>query len=277
MSGKGGTTFSSLNAAAKALLLTSVQALASTGVFYVIAGGWTPVLYEPTHPFLKHPGTRDVDVLLLDEVARSADAARALIKAGFRPSAKHEFQLLRSAQVGRHEFVFNIDLMHPKEGSEASDLFHDLFDLELEDLSPVEEPRFVKSIALPSSSLIAEHMLYAHVPVTGTDLDGSITTLTAPVIKPVASILSKCASVAQPKRPRDAFDIFYLLTSNQGESYAAELKALVSAVPAFDQELAKLRAFLVGHAEEFENNVRHFDAHHGTGSAAIVDRMINGR
>jgi len=267
-------TFPDLNSAAKGVLLSTVSVLASTRVFFVVAGGWAPVLYEPEHPFLTHPGTRDVDILLLDKVQRSAEAVEALIKAGFRPSAKHEFQLLRSARVASREFVFNVDLMHPLEGSDASDLFRDLFDLDVPDEPNLDASRFVKSIVLPSSSLIAEHSLHSGILVKGTDLDGRAATITAQVITPVGSILSKCASVAQPKRPRDAFDIFYMLTSNHAANYVAELKTLASEVPAFNEELAKLRAFLLQHPDRFENNVGKYAEHHCVGSAAVVSSLI---
>ena len=103
--------FPDLNDACKGLLVTTAEVLNTSGLRYVVAGGWVPILAEPEHPSLVHPGTRDVDVLMTDDPAAVEAAAKALLAARFRPSAKHEFQLLRDATVGARDFVFNIDLM----------------------------------------------------------------------------------------------------------------------------------------------------------------------
>ena len=121
--------FTDLNEACKALLVTTAEVLNTTTLQYVIAGGWVPILAESGHPSLSHPGTRDVDVLMTDDPAAVMAAANALLAARFRPSAKHEFQLLRDAKVGARDFVFNIDLMHPYEAQSTPETYCDIFDL----------------------------------------------------------------------------------------------------------------------------------------------------
>jgi len=109
--------------------LWCVGVLNTSGLHYVVAGGWAPLLLGSVHPTPVHSRTRDVDVLMTDELKAVQAAARMLLANRFRPSAKHEFQLLRDAALGGWDFVFNIDLMHPYEAGDTPQMFSDIFDL----------------------------------------------------------------------------------------------------------------------------------------------------
>lgn len=155
--------FPDLNDACKGLLVTTAEVLNTSGLRYVVAGGWAPILAEPEHPSLVHPGTRDVDVLMTDDPAAVEAAAKALLAARFRPSAKHEFQLLRDATVGARDFVFNIDLMHPYEARSTPETYSDIFDLGVNDDYDPSGSRHMKSIAFRSALIVYEPTFEARV------------------------------------------------------------------------------------------------------------------
>jgi len=247
--------FTDLNDACKGLLVTTAEVLNTSGLRYVVAGGWVPILAEPNHPSLVHPGTRDVDILMTDDAVAVEAAAKALLAAGFRPSAKHEFQLLRDARVGARDFVFNIDLMHPYEARNTPDTYSDIFDLGVNDDYDPSGSRHMKSIAFRSALIVYEQNLFTDVLVTAPNLDGVERTETVPILSPAAAILSKCESVSIKKRTRDAFDIYYMLSGANGPAYAADLRGLAEVYPQVDEQLQLLRVFLKSHPDIFSQNV----------------------
>lgn len=248
-------SFNDLNSACKGLLVTAAEVLNSTGLKYVVAGGWVPILADRSHPTLAHPGTRDVDVLLTDEETAVAKAASALLAAGFRPSAKHEFQLLRDAKVGEREFVFNIDLMHPAESTEELEMYNDIFDLGVPDKYDPTQSRHLKSIAFSSSSIIFEENLFEDICINAPNLDGVERSVKIRILSPAAAILSKCESVAVPKRTRDAFDIYYMVSGSRGKSYADGLRSLANKNEQVKKHLQNLRAFLELNSDRFNSNI----------------------
>lgn len=247
--------FNDLNHGCKGLLLTTVGALNANTADYVIAGGWVPVLSDPNHPSLSHPGTHDVDVLLMGELSSVQSAARALLAANFRPSAKHEFQLLRNACVLTQEFVFNVDLMHPHEGDRKPEMYNDIFDLGVNDAYDPRGSRHMKSIAFKSAAIVYEQNLFGRIPVEGTNLDGVWVTLDIPILSPSAAIMSKCESASIPKRTRDAFDIYFILTGTDGARHAAELRNLSNQFTQVAEQLEHLSKFLTDEPCRYNSNV----------------------
>ncbi len=259
--------YSDLNDACKSLLLTVVGTLNKTKLRYVIAGGWVPLLIESDHPYLKHPGTRDVDVLLVDNLESVRLATRALFENDFRPSAKHEFQLLRNASVGKQEFVFNVDLMHPVENSEPEQMFNDIFDLGVRDDYDPRGSRFAKSIAFRSAKIVYEKNLFTNIPLLGIDLDENTYEHSIPLLSASAFILSKCESVKIKKRTRDAFDIYYMLSSSNGRKHASELVSLSQNYRQVHDQVNILLTFLRDESMQFNYNVN-IHAHANVENAA---------
>lgn len=247
--------FANLDDACHALLLSAAGILNGTPLRYAVAGGWVPLLIEPQHPDLVHPGTRDVDVLMIDELSAVQAATLALLSNRFRPSAKHEFQLLRDASVGEREFVFNIDLMHPFEAADTPVMFNDIFDLGVDDEYDPRGSRFAKSIGFRSAAIVYEENLFSTVSVEGVDLDGDHVGHKIPILNSTAFILSKCESVSVPKRTRDAFDIFYVISGTNGAKHAAELRALAKRFAQVDEQVEHLRRFLRDSPYKFDKNV----------------------
>ena len=264
----GSLKFEDLNHACRGLLVTTAEVLNQSGLRYVIAGGWVPILSEPNHPSLRHPGTRDVDVLMIDELDAVRSAAKELLSAGFRPSAKHEFQLLKNASVGEREFVFNIDLMHPYEADGTPEMFSDIFDLGVNDAYDPKGSRFMKSIAFKSAAIVYEEGLFSNVSVEDYDLGGEYRTVSVPILSPAAAILSKCESVKTPKRTRDAFDIYYILSGNAGAVHAMELKQLSSAFPQVASQMVHLKDFLERSPDKYDANVSMHSGFSVEGAAA---------
>jgi hypothetical protein len=246
--------FTDLTEGCKGLLVTTATVLNSTKLRYVVAGGWVPLLAEPCHPTLSHPGTRDVDVLMIDTEGAEC-AAKALLEDGFRPSAKHEFQLLRDAQIGEYMFVFNVDLMHPYEAHDTPDMYNDIFDLGVNDAYDPHGSRHLKSIAFRSAEIVYEQNLFSRVQVTAVDLGGVECSVTVPMLSRAAAVLSKCDSVSIPKRTRDAFDIYYLLSGKNGECCARKLRDLATNFPQVSEQLQLLRKFLDNDPATFNRNV----------------------
>lgn len=213
------------------------------------------MLIEPEHPTLVHPGTRDVDVLMIDELQAVRSAAGALLANRFRPSAKHEFQLLRDAAVGSRDFVFNVDLMHPYEASDTPQMFNDIFDLGVNDAYDPRGSRHAKSIAFRSAEIVYQERLFTQVTVNGADLDSTPCKHDVPLLSAPAFLLSKCESVSIPKRTRDAFDIYYLLSGSQGARHSADLRSLAARFPQVDAQVELLRKFLLDDPNRFDQNV----------------------
>lgn len=74
--------YSSLDEAARALLVETCMLLNDEGVEYVIAGGWVPFLRGGAENGLRHPGTRDVDALFNDDRQTIRTAAELMLKRG---------------------------------------------------------------------------------------------------------------------------------------------------------------------------------------------------
>jgi hypothetical protein len=236
------------------VLLEACVTLDQINTDYVVAGGWGPFL-GPAHPKKYHPGTADVDVLFNDgDPQRMLDAVKALLAAGYTPSAKHPFQLLKKLDVAAEAFVFNIDLMHPKEGKLDSGLFQDILDLGTRTNYRTLDVAKIKSVAFPSAKIIFDERLWWHAPVKGTLPTGVRITHSVRVIDGAALVLSKCDSVSKPKRDRDAFDIWYVLTGPDGAQVSTKLKDL-SRFPQIRKQLNTLRTFLNTIDNDFSDRV----------------------
>jgi hypothetical protein len=247
--------------ASRGLLLDVCERLSSLHTNYVIVGGWAPYL-RTTHETLHHPGTKDVDVLSNDDRKLLQDAVRALLSAGYLLSAKHPFQLLRTLNVKKgnehQEFVFNVDLMHPSEAAAQPDMFADILELNIaENYDPKKV--LVKSIVFPSSSIIFEERMWDDFKLAATSLKGNDSNADIPLLNEVGSILSKCESATKKKRERDAYDIYFILTADNGADIADKLRLLSRRFPQVRAQLNFLRDFLLkDKGVQFQSNVMRY-------------------
>lgn len=249
-------------AAQRGILVETCQALLANKVEYVIAGGWVPYL-RVMHSAVKHPGTNDVDVLFNDKLEPLKLAVKALLDAGYVPSAKHPFQLLKRLNVDEEPFVFNVDLMHPVEQARDENMFQDIIDLGVKDDYDSEQTHIIKSISFPSSRIIFDENLWSNFEVEATLPNGQIGQISIPLMDECGLILSKCAIVGHPKRSRDAFDIYYILASTNGPETAEKLRHLAIKYIQVNEQLDLLNVYLENNSGKFDSRVnRHAGAGH---------------
>lgn len=251
--------YESVLEASRGLLLDVCSRLTSLDTNYVIVGGWVPVL-RTVHERFRHDGTKDVDVLLNDNPALLESAVRALLEAGYLPSAKHPFQLLRTLQVKEvdssevQELVFNVDLMHPTEAAVKEEMFVDIMELNIyENYDPSKA--MMKSIAFPSSTIVFEEHLLSRFRLAASKPFGGLKSIDIPLLDEVGFILSKCDSVRSSKRHRDAFDIYFVLSGDKGVQTASTLRAMGRKFPQVQAQLDILKKYLSESADTFDSNV----------------------
>ena len=215
--------YESLQAAATGLLVEACQIANDSELEYAVCGGWSPFLRNSTP--IQHPGTKDVDLLFSEacEIGALKHVVALFCENGFLHSAKHDFQLLRTLTVNGHDFVFNVDLLHPTETKKSPELFVDQWELPV----PVDDfgkARFMsKSIALPDSNFVFSGYVERETVVSfGITVD-------VPLIDEVALLVTKSKSYLNVKRTRDLFDAFLAITQpKNGEQFQSKLTQLQS-------------------------------------------------
>jgi hypothetical protein len=207
---------------------------------------------------LEHPGTRDVDVLFNDELSHVSRAIKALMRHGFIPSGKHEFQLLLPIEVGKTNFIFNVDLMHPREQQENPGMFADIFELGVDDAYDPTGRRWMKSIIFSGAAIVFNKALWPHVNTKGTDARGLVAEVKVPLLDEVALILSKASSVKNEKRTRDAFDIYYVIYGPHKDRIVATLRNLAAEYSSVKEQLDQLIEWISKMRETFNANVNQY-------------------
>jgi hypothetical protein len=260
--------------AVRGVLVESCQVLDRASVQYVVAGGWVPYLRGADNSFF-HPGTNDVDLLFNDDPAPIKSALELLLQTGYVPSAKHPFQLLKPLTVDGQDFVFNVDLMHPAETDRDQDMFHDIIDLGVKDDYDSHITHVIKSISLPSARIIFDHTLWSRFPIEAILPDGHKAKIDIPLMDETGSVLSKCVSISVKKRPRDAFDVFFVLGGPHGDAIAKQLRELSQRFPQVKTQLEELKSFLTHHSEIFDARVQAYTPNRVvTDSAAKVLTLL---
>jgi hypothetical protein len=221
---------------------------------------------------LIHPGTRDVDVLLNEEQDQLGLAAQRLLDAGFMPSAKHEFQLILPIRVGRRQFYFNVDLLHPKEQQRRPGMFADMLDLGVPDRYDPTGKRWVKSIVFSPAPLIFERSLWSQLSVGGRNTAGNDVEMKVPLLTEAALVLSKAESVKNKKRTRDAFDIYYLITGPMGRQIAPTLRGLNS--EEVNAQIEGLLEWIRENRDRFSDNIIAHSNEYIDDAAAETIRML---
>ena len=207
---KLGNNYPTVEEAVRGLLGDVAAILERVGEPYVVIGGWSPVLLA--HGDVRHPGTRDVDLLFNGGDARlQLDGVfRRFLERDYLPSAKHPFQLIRVLQVSGQPMAFNVDLLHPRhDESDApiDELFVEQLDLGVPLTDFLKDQYFMKSIVTPDIAFVFEDQRWAEVEFSSRLPDGSDGSGVVRVIDELALVVSKARSVTSVKRERDAFDI----------------------------------------------------------------------
>lgn len=194
---------------------------------YAIVGGWAPYLRSAPSP-IRHPGTRDVDVLCdpSHSPKQVERAVRTLFERGYLPSAKHEFQLIRVLRCANQDFAFGVDFLHP--GGDSPKLLHPIFTLPVRASAELSALVPFSSIMIPQGNFI----LQGWASPWKEDFilpDGSSQTVVFPLMTDAGTLVTKAASWENPKRDRDALDIYVTITqTNDRVGLLAALAALPS-------------------------------------------------
>jgi hypothetical protein len=185
-------------------------------------------------------------------------AIKALMRCGFTPSGKHEFQLLLPIEVGSTNFIFNVDLMHPREQQTSPGLFADIFELGVDDAYDPTGKRWMKSIVFSGAAVVFNKGLWSNVNVRGTDARGSAAELEVPLLDEVALVLSKASSVRNEKRTRDAFDIYYVLCGPHKDQIVTALRNLAAEYAAVKDQLDQMIEWISQTRATFNANVSQY-------------------
>ncbi len=249
--------FNSLAAAAHGLLLSVSRSLTAQKVDFIVVGGWVPVIRGGAEA-LCHPGTRDVDILLIGTVESAQDAFRALLGNGYFASAKHEFQLLCPINVSGTNFIFNVDFLHPTDGLKNPDMFQDIIDLQVSDMADGSGRRWGKSIAFTDGSAVIRHSMWNAVDISGEDTQSDPATTSLPLLTYDGFVLSKLKSVRQIKRPRDAFDLFYISQASDAEATRSAITSVCDTDPGVASLVEDFRSWLEEKSALVDHNVRKY-------------------
>jgi len=214
-------SYDSLLDASYALLGEVVEIVQPLDHQFVVVGGWSPYLLNSVP--IRHPGTRDVDILFAEGASPGAlrSVVQALLRRGFLPSAKHHFQLLRILRVRETDLIFNVDLLHPLESSRGDpsfkpEMFVDHIELAVPLSKYLAENYKQKSIATPHAGFILEDGRFVRLSLDFDLPDGRSSRIEVPLMDEVGLIVTKSQSISSPKRTRDAFDI-YLAIAQSGD------------------------------------------------------------
>lgn len=220
--------YESLNSAARGLLGEATAIATRCGKEFAVVGGWSPVLRNTA--MISHPGTRDVDLLFAEGATKEAlkEVVLSFLDSGYLLSAKHEFQVLRTLNVGGRTFVFNVDLLHPHEGEVRGELCVDQVQFPIPHEDYKSTYIFTKSIALPNAGFVFDGFVCKES-IEFQMPNGTKAEHVVPVINEVGLLATKSKSCMVQKRPRDIFDIYLAISSpRNAEEFQKSLDNLKS-------------------------------------------------
>jgi len=170
-----------------------------------------------------------VDILLNEKTSRSSfeHAAQLLLGAGYLRAPKNQFQLHRLLSVRGENLVYHVDFLHRRYADDTDDLIRNW-------------GRF-QSIAGPGTDIIftdAERMLKSVDVVLP---DGKGRCITASFCTEVGFLSAKGRSAPNPKRTRDAFDVFLVIHQSQDYGRLVARSKELMTHPVFKLSLTSLR------------------------------------
>ena len=231
----------------------------------MVIGGWCPVLRNRSG--IKHPGTLDVDILFRESYKSGhlQSVIKSFIDAGFMPSAKHPFQLLKSQEINGKRFIYNIDILHPNmtENSDQIGMFVDHLELDVPLNNSEEKLKKMMSIVLPNSEILFRESLFDEFSESGEVFK---------LVSFLGMFITKMDSCQKQKRERDSFDI-YLAFLNDGVD-VDEIKTIAKKDTRIKQSLEGFKKYLHNDSETFNKNVQHFcKSIQGSPAKVILDKL----
>jgi len=216
---------------------------------YMVIGGWCPVLRNKTK--IRHPGTLDVDLLFRDSyrTGNINGVISSFLEAGFCPSAKHPFQLMKSQTIKDKNFIFNIDLLHPNmiNDKKTFGLFVDHLDLDVPLGNNEIETRRMKSIVLPNSDVLFSEGLFSRESIESVEFN---------LVSFDGMFVTKMDSCQKQKRARDSFDIYLGFLGKCIDVF--RLKNLAEKDERISSSIYAFSSYLRNKSAEFNDNVKMF-------------------
>lgn len=213
------------------LLMECIALQGKTIADTVIIGGWGPYIRHRN----SHPGTRDVDILFpLDYTAEDIKSAvEPFLEAGFLLSAKHDFQLFRKYNIGKYDYIFNVDLLHPVIQRTHRCEVMDIIDLDVTINGTLAKT--VQTMCIENGQAIFD----PQEPLTTVlQLNG----LRFRALNGAGVVVTKINSCHNLKRPRDIYDIF--LSLQEGDSVREALYRLYLNNSGFQHSVDNFKARL---------------------------------
>lgn len=257
----------SIQDGARSLLKDTAEALQQfPDLQYIVIGGWCPVLRNKTT--LVHPGTLDVDLLFRESYISGSinEVVKHFLEFGFIPSAKHPFQLMRVQNIRGKDFVFNIDLLHPRMQSDktTSGMFVDHLDLDVPLTNAETEFKKMKSVVLPNSEVLFLSGLFSREAIEGAPFN---------LVTFEGMFVTKMDSCQKQKRERDAFDIYLGFLGK--DISASTIKAIANFDHRISESLKKFVQYLKESGAEFDQNVRQFASIDGTAPSKLILQQLD--
>ncbi len=257
----------SIEDGARALLKDTAVALQKfPNLQYIVIGGWCPALRNTTA--LVHPGTLDVDLLFRESYISGAinDVIGHFFALGFVPSAKHPFQLMRVLNIKGKDFVFHIDLLHPKMLTEekTNGMFVDHLELDVPLTNEETEFKKMKSVVLPNSEILFQKTMFSKESIDGVPFN---------LVSFDGMFATKMDSCQKPKRERDAFDIYLGFL---GENIAVtEIRKIANDDSRIEASLNKFTNYLKKNGSEFDQNVNRYADTSSSSPAEFILRQLD--
>ena len=202
--------------AARRVLLELTRVLGEYDKEIAVVGGWVPPLLMPE---AGHIGSTDVDLALDHEALQEPryTTLRALLdRSGYYADEKQNYVFYRDVTLGDglkpDPVVVEVDLVAAEYGLAGKK----------RQSQPVQDLRARKA---RGADLVFDRRLAEEVPVEGTLPDGAILRTHIRVAGPVPFLVMKANTIARRDKPKDAYDVWFLLSNHR-----AGLAGLAAAV-----------------------------------------------
>lgn len=187
--------------AAHRILIELVNLLAEYQDNIMVIGGWIP---EMMFPGLDHIGSIDVDVLVNHLKMKECGyqtIERILLKNGYKPHLEKSFSFVKTVVVDGEEFPVDVDILAGKYGG----------------TSETHRSQHIHGVAAlkATGGNFAFEVAPNKVKIAGKRPDGADDSATVNLVAVAPFLMMKAAAMGRGK-PKDAYDIFFVIKNYPG-------------------------------------------------------------
>lgn len=239
--------FSNEQDGAKAILGEACKVLQAARIDYVVLGGWIPFLFNSNE--LPHPGSFDVDLLLNPNTTKVEfnKTVEEFKKIGYMLPAKNKFQLYKPLSVDGEQLVFHIDMLHINYApyQDEDDFYINWGKMQ--------------SINGPGTDLIFTHNERRNNKLPITLPDGKLEEVEVNFANEIGFLSAKGRALSSPKRKRDAYDIYLVITQSVDLKYLQERSfELYNSSPIFKKSIDSIHKFFLTGEKRGIKNVKKY-------------------